>query len=339
MDIIRKPNVKLSRRLGFEVESITLLSETGASLTAMNYGGIIEKIIMPDRKGLLENILLSYDDVQSYCENLYYLNAAIGMTAGRIENGQLNLEGVIYRLERNQGVHHLHGGSKGLHHQRWRIDSVEKGTNDASIVFTYFHEHLSDGFPGNMTIKFRITLTEEHHVKLFFEAVTDRMAHINLTHHGYYNLSGRRNADVGEQYLFVNANRYYEIDDDGIPQMTPSPLGGTPYDFHRMVPIAQSYHALTNGIDHPFCLERPVAEQGPDVLYGDETSGRWMQLSTNQNAVVIYTNNGDFKNHRGICFETQAVPNTVVSLMPGETYCHETVMIFASDFDKEKFYL
>lgn len=339
MEIIRKPNVKLSRRLGYEVESITLLAETGASLTALNYGGIIEKIIMPDRKGLLENILLNDDDIQHYCENPYYLNAAIGLSAGRIANGRLDLNGAIYALERNQGVHHLHGGAKGLHHQRWHIDSVEKGTNDASIVFTYNHEHLSDGYPGNIMIKFRITLTEEHHVKLLFEAVTDRMAHLNLTHHGYYNLSGRRSVDIGEQYLFVNASRYYEIDADGIPHKEPSALRDTPFDFHRLVPIAQSYQSSINGIDHPFCLERSVAEQGPDILYGDETSGRLMQLSTNQNVMVIYTNNGDFKRHRGICFEAQAVPNSIVSLMPGEVYYHETVMVFESDFDKDRFYL
>jgi aldose 1-epimerase len=339
VEVIRKPIVGLSRALGREVESVTLISETGASLSLMNYGGIIEKIMMPDRKGLLENVLMQYEDRLKYCENPYYLNAAVGMSAGRISEGILRLDGHTYMLERNGGKHHLHGGSKGLHHQFWNIDSIEKGINDASIVLTYHHAHLSDGYPGNIDIRFRVTLTEGHEVKLSYEAVTDRMAHINLTHHGYYNLSGRRNADIGEQYLFINASHYHETDDGGIPVPAAQPLAGTPFDFSRLAQIAQSYESPIAGMDHPFCIDRSVREQGPDVLLADDVSGRLMKLSTNQNALVIYTNNGIFKNHLGVCFEAQEMPNTIVSLLPGEIYLHETVLTFTADFDREMFYL
>lgn len=43
-----------------------------------------------------------------------YLGASVGRVANRISNAEFKLDGVVHKLEKNNGNHCLHGGSRGF---------------------------------------------------------------------------------------------------------------------------------------------------------------------------------------------------------------------------------
>lgn len=56
-----------------------------------------------------------------------------------------------------------------------------------SILFYYAGE---DGFPGEVNVTVKYTLTNDHRLILDFHATTNKATPINMTNHAYFNLSG-----------------------------------------------------------------------------------------------------------------------------------------------------
>ena len=107
-------NVKFNN--GFEVE-------------ILNLGGIITKIITPDKNGILENIIVGYKDIESYIQNPSYFGAIIGRNSGRICEGQISIDGVNYDLAKNYNPHQGHGGNKGFNSKIWDVKIIEEEDN------------------------------------------------------------------------------------------------------------------------------------------------------------------------------------------------------------------
>ncbi|MBF4694613.1 aldose epimerase family protein [Fusibacter ferrireducens] len=316
---------KLSERLGKEIHRIKLKNQNNISVELLTYGGILLSIMTPDRNGKRENILLAYDQIEDYIENPYYLNANIGLTAGRIRDGEFIIDDVAYKVPVNNDINCLHGGPNGLHTKIWQIESFQATCEFEEIILKTHHMHLEDGFPGNIDIKAIYRLNNENTLEIIYRAETDRSCTLNLTNHNYYNLSGAALDEIGEQELFVNAAYYKAIDAHSLPVEELVSCRDSDFDFTKSSALQK---ALTKGLDHPFCIEHKVDESMPDVVYKDPKSGRVMSISTNQEAVVIYSNNGPFKTHRGICFETQGYPNQIYVLDAEDTYLSETRIKF-----------
>src|SRR5690625_2912928 len=99
----------------------------------LNYGGIITDIIVPDRAGNMENVVLAYKDLGDYENNPNYFGALIGRVSGRIEGASFEIDGTPYTLEENDGDNHLHGGSQGFHQIIWK-QSLLKQTNMLALL-------------------------------------------------------------------------------------------------------------------------------------------------------------------------------------------------------------
>ena len=77
--------------------------ENGFEVEVLNLGGVITKIITPDKDNNFENIVLGYEDINDYIENPYYYGAIIGRTSGRICEGNIKIEDREYKLNKNYG--------------------------------------------------------------------------------------------------------------------------------------------------------------------------------------------------------------------------------------------
>ena len=339
---------------GQPVQIYTLQSDTGIEARITNYGGIIVSLKVPDKDGRADDIVMGFDKLDGYLTPAYlkakpFFGALIGRYANRINKGRFSLDGKEFQLSINNAPNTLHGGARGFDQRVWQAREVE-GTVP-TLELTYESADGEEGFPGKLSVKAVYTL-EGSTLKLVFTATTDKPTVVNLTNHSYFNLKGAGNGDVLDHAMQIAADAYTPIDADSIPLPGgPTPVRGTPFDFTRPTKIGAHIEAddaqLKNGLgyDHNFVL-RAWASGGEAKLIAtvtEPTTGRQLELYSNQPGVQLYTGNfldgtitgkgGRAYPHRGaFCLEPQRFPDTPnrpdfpsAVLRPGETYEH-TIM-------------
>ena len=331
-----------------QVEQITLSNKAGMCVELLSLGGIVTKILVPDRDGNLENVVVGFENLEDYLENEPCFGALIGRTSGRIAEAKFNLNGQTYELAANNGHHNLHGGVEGFNKKVWDVCTFE-GDEEVGVSFSYKSPAGEEGYPGNLEVKVTYTLTEANVLKLNYEATADEDTLVNLTNHSYFNLSGNLKRPITTQMLQVESDQFCILDEDSIPTgELKSVEEEDAFDFRAPKLIGRDIDhpstLLQSGYDHPWVLSK----KGPvDVLLYDEVSGRKLEVRTNQKSVVIYAMNfadetktlqgGEFaKTRMGICFETQALPighsecfKEDSVLKAGESYRQETQFAFS----------
>ena len=213
MDISIKDFGELS---GQVIQEYTLTNRQGISLSAMTYGAAITSIRVPDKNGLIENIVLGYDTLDEYVSYRPYYGATVGRVAGRIDKGKFTLEGKNYQLETNDKTNHSHGGINGLDTKIWTV-KTESTENEGHLVFTYKSPHGENGYPGNLTVKVTYTLTESNEWKINYQATTDKTTLFNPTNHVYFNLSGDPTKAINQHTLALTSKYFAELKEDYIP--------------------------------------------------------------------------------------------------------------------------
>lgn len=317
------------------------LRQEGIEVTLWNYGGIIQDIRTTDRDGHLESVVLGLETVKDYQQHSPYFGAIVGRVAGRIGQARFEVAGDVYPLVANDGTNHLHGGIHGFD-QAW-FEVVE-------ATDTLFHLRLdspdgAEGYPGTVTLDVYYRL-EGTTLMLEMTAVTNQTTPLNLTNHTYFNLSGNAKRDVLDHILTLPSDFYLPVQSDGLPTGEQRDVSGTPFDFRSGQSIRDGVTlehpetiAVGNGYDHPFILREDT------LRLVDPVSGRFVDVTTNQPAVVVYTGTQlltDYTIHGvparpslGLCLETQVHPNAVhepdfpsILLSPGETYHWKTAYRF-----------
>lgn len=333
-----------------KVQKIILSNEKGMSIELLSLGGIITRIYVPNRDGLIENVVLGFKNMEDYLEDEACFGALIGRTAGRIAQATFTLDGTSYHLPKNKGCHNLHGGVEGFHKKVWEAVTFEK-ENEVGVILSYRSKAFEEGYPGNVDIKVTYTLNTCNELKVAYEGVTDADTLVNLTNHSYFNLSGEAKAPITQHQLQIASDYVCELDADSIPTgQLKAVKDYQAFDFNTEKQIGKNidhgYTKLQSGYDHPWVLN-PLEEVA--LTYKDSVSGRMMEVRTSQKAVVIYTmnfaqtdkylSNGELiKTRMGICFETQALPighgecfKEESVLRAGTCYKHETYFKFYND--------
>lgn len=333
---------------GEQVYCYTLKNEF-LEVNVLNYGGVIQKIMMPDKNGKWENIVLGFDDIKGYEERSPHFGAIVGRTAGRIKKGELTINGTLYKLEINNCGNNLHGYPEFYGQKIWDCNLKEEGEK-AILTLKRTSPHLEAGYPGKIEFEIKYIL-EKNTLTLEYEGIPDRDTYMSLTNHTYFNLSGDYKKDIGNQKITLFSDEYLEVDEETLPVKI-SKTDGTVFDlrngryFDEVFKSEESQVKIVNqGIDHPFVLSH---KERFDALCVDEESGRAVEMTTDQPAVVIYTGNwldevgtisGNVicKNHFGFCLETQDYPD-VLNFIPekgkiynsNEKYNQKTTFIFKS---------
>ncbi|MFD2759753.1 aldose epimerase family protein [Lentibacillus juripiscarius] len=329
-----------------------LKSDQGMEVHVLNYGGVITKIMTPDRNGKIENVVLGYRNTDDYVSNPHFLGATIGRVAGRIKNASLSIDGKLYKLEANDGRNHLHSGTNGFHHVIWDAEPFELD-DSVGVKLRYFSQDGENGYPGNVKVAVTYTLTNDNELVLDYWAYTDQTTPLALTNHSYFNLSGNLRDTVHGHQVTVDSQQFVELDAELIATGKRVNVEETSFDFRQGRKLEDGIIAgnkqnkiVGNGYDHYFIFNDHNKEES--VTVKDESSGRVLTIETDQPGMVMYTANnleaglalleGASKKYLGVCFETQASPASLhekdfpgVMLEGGEEYQKQTVFRFGAE--------
>jgi len=336
------------------VDLYTMTNSRGMEVRAMNYGGIIVSLRVPDKKGVLADVVLGFDTLDAYLNNKPYFGAIIGRYANRIANGKFTLNGAGYRLARNNGMNSLHGGLKGFDKVLWRGEQFENNQG-IGVVFTYTSKNGEEGYPGNLKAKVTYTLTDQSELQIEYQATTDEATPVNLTNHSYFNLVSEGNGDILKHNLILNADRFTPVDSTLIPAGELRSVAGTPFDFTKPTAIGARIDtnneqlAIAHGYDHNFVLSRKGSGLELAGRVHEQQTGRALEVYTTEPGVQFYTGNfldgtitgkhgHAYNKHAGLCLETQHFPDSPnhsnfpwTILKPEQTYNSRTVYKFSAE--------
>ncbi len=303
---------------GREVLAFTL--ESGAcKATILNYGGILQSLTVPDRKGREVDVLLGYHDVQSYERNGGYLGALIGRFGNRIGGGKLTVDGKEYSLYCNDRGNHLHGGKVGFNRKIWKHEIL----GDA-LKLTLLSPDGEENYPGNLSVEVVYTL-KDGELKIAYRAVSDKKTAVNLTNHAYFNLNGESDGSILDNVLTIGSNMITPTSSTMIPEGGFRAVKGTPFDFNEGKEIGRDIGAEDldllqgNGYDHCYVLNKKAGEYACYAEARSAKTGIRMRCFTDAPAVQFYAGNGlhqegkhgYYGKRAGFCLETQAIPNNV----------------------------
>jgi len=330
---------------GEPVTRFTLTNRGGARACLIDYGACVTELWVRDGGGRLGDVVLGFDTLAEYEQNPPHFGTLIGRVANRIAGAAFELDGVTYRLQANRGRHHLHGGARGFGKRCWRAEPTRHDAGPA-VRFERVSPAGEEGYPGRLDVRVTIVLGDDDALRFSYEATTDAPTPVNLTHHGYFDLSER--GDVLTQQLWLRADHVTEVDDELIPTGRLLPTAGTAFDFRRAKPVGRDIADTPAGYDHNFVLAPDdPADPAPAALLFDPKTGRRMAVHTPEPGLQLYTGNflGGIRGKRGVrhprrsglCLEAQRFPDALhqanfpsVVLRPGETYRQETSYRFGA---------
>jgi len=335
---------------GQQVDLYILTNKNGMEAAITNYGGTVVSLMVPDRNGKRDDVVLGYDTLDGYATGKAYIGATVGRYANRIAHATFTLDGITYKLAKNDGDNHLHGG---FNKRVWTARDVSSNAGQA-LELTYLSKDGEEGFPGNLPVKVVYTLTDKNELKIDYSATTDKDTVLNLTNHAYFNLAGQGNGDILQQQIMIKADRFTPIDAVSIPTGELRSVKGTPFDFTTAMAIGARIDQddqqlkMGNGYDHNWVLNNEKA--GSLFLAAqayDPHSGRVLEVLTTQPGIQLYTGNfldgihgkdGKVYNRRyAFCLETQHFPDSpnhpnfpTAELKPGQHFESTTVYKFST---------
>jgi len=336
---------------GKQVKLFTLKNQKGMEITVTNYGARIVSWLVPDKKGVMADVVFGYDSIDGYLNSKEnYFGAAIGRYGNRIARGEFSLGDIQYKLAQNNGVNSLHGGINSFSRKIW--DTVQKGPGE--LNFKLVSPDMDEGFPGELQVSMIYRLTNDNELVIQYEAKCDKPTIINLTNHSYFNLHGAGSGTILDHLVTINADFFTPIDSTLIPTGELRPVDNTPFDFRTPTLIGARINSDDQqiryglGYDINFVLKKsPDQNNSLAASVYEPESGRLLEVFTDQPGIQFYSGNfldgvypgkkGKSYGYRsGLCLETQHFPNSPnqpkfpsVELTPDQAYSHTCIYKFS----------
>ena len=327
----------------------TLKNKAGMEVCITNFGGRIVSIMVPDKNGKMQDVVLGFDSIADYINVPSDFGASIGRYANRINQGRFVLDGDTIQLPQNNFGHCLHGGPQGFQYRVF--DAVQP--NPQELELTYMAEDGEEGFPGNITCKVMMKLTDDNAIDIRYEAETDKPTIVNMTNHSYFNLDG--DAARNEAHLLtIDADYYTPVDSTFMTTGEIAPVEGTPMDFRTPTPVGARINDYDfvqlkngNGYDHNWVLNTKGDITRKCATLESPLTGIVLDVYTNEPGIQVYAGNfldGSLTGKKGItynqrasvCLETQKYPDTPnkpewpsAVLRPGEKYMSQCIFKFS----------
>jgi aldose 1-epimerase len=334
---------------GAKVEAVTLTNSAGMSAKIMTLGATLQSLVVPDKAGKKEDVVLGYDTAQAYLDHPDFFGASVGRYANRIAKGKFAIDGKSFTLATNDGPNSLHGGKLGFDKRMWKIDTVGNG----AVTLSYVSADGEEGFPGELKVTVTYTLTDQNELKLEYRATTSKPTVLNLTNHSYFNLSGNDTRDVMGDSVTLHADKFTPVDATLIPTGERRPVAGTPFDFRsahvvgtRIRDARDAQIRYGRGYDHNFIVDGSGLRSAAVVT--EPVSGRTLEVSITAPGIQFYTGNfldGTFFGKAGrayrqgdaICLEPGVFPDSpnhpdfpTARLNPGQSYLNTIVYKFSA---------
>ena len=328
----------------------TLKNKSGMEVCITNFGGRIVSIMVPDKDGKMQDVVLGFDNIDDYIRIPSDFGASIGRYANRIAQGRFVLDNDTIQLPQNNFGHCLHGGPQGWQYQVYDANLIENTT----LELTRLSPDGDENFPGNVTAKVTFKLSDDNALDIKYSATTDKKTIINMTNHSYFNLSGDPSQPATDHILYVNADNYTPVDSTFMTTGEIIPVKDTPMDFITPKAIGQDITKYDfvqlkngNGYDHNWVLNTNGDITKPAARLTSPQSGITLEVYTNEPGIQVYTGNfldGSIQGKKGItynqrasvCLETQHYPDSPnkpqwpsVILEPGQTYNSECIFKFS----------
>lgn len=328
----------------------TISNARGIVIEIINYGAIVKQICVPDKHGTSENIILGFDDLDSYIHDTTYQGAIVGPFANRIHLGYLSLDAKMFHLDKNEGTNHLHGGTHGFSKQVWKEDGADNNT----VRFSLLHPNGLDGYPGNISMELRYSLNDKNEFMIDYSGHTDAISILNPTSHCYFNLTGNCKNSILDHELMIPADHFIPINEQSIPIGEIRALSQTAFDFRSSKRIGKDIASrskqlhIAKGYDHYWVIKELNAKMRLAAELVDPKSGRVLKLFTNQAGLQFYSGNflentnnthfsGNFKNRSGLCLEAQGFPDSpnhdnfpAATLYPDKRYRQTSIYAFST---------
>ena len=338
---------------GQAVTLYTMTNACGASVSVIDYGGIVTSICVPDKNGVLADVALGFDNLDGYLADHGCMGDTVGRYGNRIAAGRFTLDGVTYQLALNNGKNHLHGGNVGFSQKMWAITPVE-GAGADSLKMHYVSPDGEENYPGTLDVTVTYTWDDACNLIIRYEATTDKATLCNMTNHTYFNLAGYDHGTIADHVLRIDADVVTPVVDNGlIPTGGYLPVAGTPFDMRKGLLLGEGLAKAQEdeqlrygcGYDHNFVLSKGEA-MGAFAMLEHPESGRTMEVISDQPGVQLYTasmtdipggkNGMHYKQYSGLCLETQHFPDSpnnpqftgTTVLRPGEKYDTTTIYAF-----------
>ena len=336
---------------GKKTDLYTLRNKNNMEVCVTNFGGRIVSVMVPDKDGKMQDVVLGFDSIQDYISKPSDFGASIGRYANRINQGRFTLDSIEYQLPQNNYGHCLHGGPNGFQYRVF--DAVQP--NPQEVELTYVAADGEEGFPGNITCKVLMKLTDDNAIDIRYEAETDKPTIVNMTNHSYFNLDGDA-ASNADHLLMVDADYYTPVDSTFMTTGEIVPVEGTPMDFRTPTPVGARINDYDfvqlkngNGYDHNWVLNAKGDIFRKCASLESPQTGIVLDVYTNEPGVQVYAGNfldGSLTGKKGItynqrasvCLETQKCPDTPnkpewpsAVLRPGEKYMSQCIFKFSVD--------
>lgn len=324
---------------GKEVYLVTI-NNGEMEISFSNLGCTITGILVPDEPGTMKNIILGYDNIEGYLNDMFYMGCIVGRVSGRISDASFVIDGKKYELTKNDhgGANHIHGGFEGFNKKVFDLLHVSKSENSATAEFYYKSTDMEEGYPGNVDLFVSYTLNTKNEVIISYRAMSDKSTHINLTNHCYFNLAGN-GQPAQMQELYINADLFVHCKTGYIPTGELRSVFNDPHDFREKHSIGRDWDQLPEGFNECFVLNGNGNDEMIKAELQDPASCTTMTIKTTLPGIVFYTGDflhGAFKKNEGICLETQSFPDTPnrkefpsTLLHPGQKYHHKTTLGFS----------
>ncbi len=331
---------------GEEIFVYSITNASGASCSLLDYGATWHSMHVPNRNGVLVDVVLGFETLEEYRNQEWYIGATIGRVANRIGGAHFSLNGEEHSLFANDSGNCSHGGKIGFDKRHWKA-TVEEQT----VVFSRFSPDGEEGFPGNLSAMVTYTLTEDNALSIRYFAVSDRDTLCSMTNHAYFNLAGQGSGSVLGQTLSIDADQFTCIDPTILPTGEIEFVESTPLDFRAAKTIGRdiaSRECLMDaalGYDHNFVLNHPQGGVELVARAVDPAGGIGMDVLTDQPGIQLFTpydmcglsgkGGAVYHDRAGFCLETQHFANAMrnmhfpsIVLKAGDLYTTETIYRF-----------
>ncbi|WNJ16560.1 aldose epimerase family protein [Pontibacter sp. G13] len=334
---------------GQDIEQFVLANDHGMQVSIMNYGATITSIKIPHSDGSLKEITCGFDTFEGYFGDAYVANAPyFGGTVGRycsqIKDAQFSLGGETYSLAANVGNNNLHGGVQGFDKQIWQAEPFQT-TDVVGVEMKLTSPHMEEGFPGNVEVTVRFSLTQDNTLNIEYQAETDQETPLALTNHTYFNLGGFEQGNEAHQ-VKVHASRKLQLDETGAATGAEITLDGAVDDLRNGKSIGEVHAAMNTGFEHYYLFDKEPFAFAPVAEIHDPNSGLTMEVATSEPGMLFYSgmytsdelareNGQQFGKYRAFCCETHRYPNGPnipgsprSTTKPGEPFVSQTSFTF-----------
>lgn len=288
------------------------ISAPGINATFIPYGARLTSLIVNDKNGDPQDIILGYENAEDYLKDTEtahtYYGVIVGRYSNRIKNGTFTVNGVTSHIPENDnmGRDTLHGGNIGYDQRNWTVVAY----NQTTVTFSLLDEAF-EGFPGNIISYVTYTVsTLCSGPRWTYRVVSiplDQPTPIMLFNHAYWNLDAFANPD--DNTIFNHtlhlpySPRYIEIDNIEVPTGKIGLVNNTPLDFTSPKQIGTDILSVVNycgfnctGYDNAFIIDRP-RYSGPEATdltvftISSPVTGIQLDIKTNQQSIQTYTCN------------------------------------------------